>query len=132
MPSILFLSKLPREEWDLGHLLWSTTICILSLFTTGHACFGDSMTKFQLTWYKLNKCPKHPTIHLTIRKRVNLTGSHQGLNSLTIGVQLSTNSNLLRILVENHLLTNRLSVFETQVTWEFGLFPSSKAQKTLA
>jgi hypothetical protein len=54
------------------------------------------------------------------------------LNSLTIGVQLSTNPNMLRILVENHLLTNRLSVFDTQVTWEFGLFPSSKAQKTLA
>ena len=94
--------------------------------------FGDSMTKFQLTSYKLNKCPKHPTIHSTIRKRANLTDSHQDLNSFTIWVQFSTNSKPMRILVEIQLLTNRFSVFDTQVTWEFGLFPSSKEHKTLA
>ena len=38
-PSMSLFSDPTVANPDLGHLLWSTTICILSLFTTGHACF---------------------------------------------------------------------------------------------
>ena len=94
--------------------------------------FGDSMTKFQLSSYTLIKFLKHPALHLPIRKRVKLVEFSTSLDLLRMWVEFSTNPNMLRMLVETHLLSNRFSEFDTQVTWDVGLFPSSKAQKTLA
>jgi len=60
--------------------------------------FGDSMTKFQPISYKLNMCPKHPTTHLRIRKRVNLTDSQHVWRLVRIWVRFSTNPEPMRIL----------------------------------
>ena len=110
----------------MGHILWSTTICILSLFTTGHACFRrlDDQTSTNLE--QIEQVSKAANNTFTKPK----TGkSHRFLSGFefvdNLGQIVNEFQTWWESYLQNYLLTNRFLVFGTQVTWEFGLFPSS-------
>jgi len=60
-----------------GHFLWSTTICITSLFTTGHACFRRLDDQISTNLAQIEQVSKTPNNTFTYPK----TGKSHGFSS---------------------------------------------------
>ena len=67
--------RVRMECWVLRPMLWSTTICILSLFTTGHACFRLLDDQISTNLVQIEQVSKTPNNTFTNPK----TGESHGI-----------------------------------------------------